>query len=784
MLMISVNGQDNQTLLYGQVTDTVGNPVILATLTFVEAGKGVSTDSSGAYSILLPHNTSLTVKINHVQFEPHRLNVRIQTEDSMQYDMVIRENIRILQQVEITSGEDINLRRKVSSLKLDAQHIEVMPAPFSDVGHILATLPGVSSNNELSNTYSVRGGSYEENLVYVNDIPVYRPFLVRAGQQEGMSFVNPDLVRQVEFSSGGWEPAYGDKLSSSLNVTYKNPEKFRGSFQGGLLGGSLHLEGTSGNKKISYLTGIRHKRTRYLLNTLDVDGEYLPRFTDMQAYLSYDLDKPENLNGNRSEIGLLLAYSDNQYHIIPANRVTSFGTFNRPLNLFVAFDGQEILTYNTYQAAARFSHTFNPAFRTVIILSDYYTRERERFDVEAGYRLCDVDRRPESPTFDQCLSLRGIGTNYESARNKLDGNIVHAEIRNELVLANNHILKFGMGNSYRSFDDYLHEYSFVDSADYVSIENLIKTENQIRGNELAAYLQHETNIKGRHFFIYGLRVNYLDINKQWLFSPRLQYTCQPEWSEDILFRSAAGVYQQPPFYREYRRPDGSLNYHVKAQSSIHLIGGVDYNFLFWNRTFKLTTEIYYKYLHDVNPYDIENVRVRYFADNLAWAYAMGMDLRISGEFIPGNESWFSLGILKTEENLQGDSRGYYSRPTDQLVNFNIFFQDHIPGFPSYRVNLNYNLATGLPFGPPGNRDLRNRFRGDYYHRIDLGFSKVFEFNKAGFPETLWTGIEVLNLTGRENVITYYWVKDFNNYYYGVPNSLTTRFFNIKIMAEF
>jgi hypothetical protein len=748
----------------------------------LELNIGITSDSLGHYRIMLPADTVFNIQFTHINFQERTETIRLFNEEHRRLDIQLAPKIRVLEKVEITSGREEALRQKAGVSFLEPRNVAVLPAPFSDIGQLLATLPGVISNNELSSTYSVRGGNFEENLIYVNEIPIYRPFLIRAGEQEGLSFVNSDLASFVEFSSGGWEPKYGDKLSSSLNVTYKKPKSWKGSAMLSLLGGSMHLEGSNKKKNVSFLAGVRQKRTEYILNTLETSGEYFPRFTDFQGYLHAGFGEKEDDQNYQTDLGILFGYTQNRYRVVPESRETTFGTFSRPLNLFIAFIGQELLNYNTFQAGIKLTHRFSDRFISKLILSDFRTSEREMFDVEAGYRICDVDKRSGSDTFNECLTLRGIGTDYESARNLLDGNVVNAESRNEIILGKGNQIEFGIGYSYQQFEDHLHEYSFIDSADYVTITELIKAENNTQGNQYTAYIQHNALILNHHSLTYGIRMNYFDLNDQLLVSPRLQYAYMPDWRRDIVLRAAVGIYQQPPLYREFRQFDGHLNQKVKAQASRHFIAGMDYNFSFWGRPFKFVAEAYYKHMNHVNPYDIDNVRIRYYANNEAKAYAAGADFRISGEFIPGDESWFSLGFLTTKEDLYFDDRGWIPRPSDQLVNFNIFFQDHLPHFPTYRVYLNLNYASGLPFGPPGNLETRNIFRGDSYQRVDIGFSKIFFFKKR-IPESIWFGVEILNLTGRANNITYYWVRDFQNIYYGVPNALTTRFFNLKILVK-
>ncbi len=773
-----------QGILFGTIKDSLNNPVHTASISIPEFNTGTTTDTLGYYELSLPSRVNFTFLVQHLNYEIHKRTLQLDAGERKNIDVILSHRVRLLDSISVTSGPGDLVRDQVSVYTLKPRNIEYLPTPFNDFNQVLVTLPGVVSNNELSSTYSVRGGNFDENLVYVNDIPVYRPFLTRSGEQEGLSFVNPDLTQEVNFSSGGWQPEYGDALSSSLNVTYKQPKTFNGSLAIGLLGGSFHLGGSIKKDKISYLIGARHKRSEYLLNTLETEGEYYPRYTDIQSYFHFNLGNKKIGNLPKTELGLLFAFSRNRYTVEPVSRETEFGTFNQPLNIYVAFVGRELLNYNTYQGAFKLTHRFTARFSSHLIFSNYYTQEREYFDIEAGYRICDVDKRPESETFNKCISLRGIGTDFESARNQLNAQIINTELRNELIISDKSHLGFGIGYAYQEFDDHIQEYSFIDSADYVTITEHIDGDNHTKGNVLTGYIQHHINFRNRHMLAYGLRFNYLDINDNFLISPRIQYSFFPSWKTDMVFRVAAGLYQQQPFYREFRRFDGSLNLAVDAQKSYHAIVGMDYNFSFWGRPFKLTVETYYKYLDDIIPYDIDNVRIRYYADNVATGYAAGFDFRVSGEFVPGDESWFSIGLLSTKEDLSIDDRGMIPRPTDQLVNFNIFFQDHLPKNPTYRVYLNLNYASGLPFGPPNNIEYRNVFRVESYQRIDIGLSKIFFMKKVNFLESIWLGVEVLNLTGRNNPVSYYWVKDFNNIYYAVPNSLSGRFFNIRFKIKF
>jgi hypothetical protein len=770
----------------GIVKDT-GNSAVPGVSVIVEASQhGTITREDGTFQLKVSDDVlSKNLVFSHIKYIEKRVLIRSFMEHDEPMVIILVDSIRLLDQVDVVEDRLDELDVKVSTYNLDPLQSQFSPAPFQDISGILITLPGVSSRNEFSTAYSVRGGNYDENLVYVNNIPVYRPQIVTSGQQEGLSFVNLDLVEGIQFSSGGWESKYGDGLASTLNIRYKKPVQFGGSLNLGLLGGSAHIEGITNDKKLTYLVGARLKASEYLLNTLETEGEYRPRFTDIQTYLNYDLSGKRK--SGSTEIGVLFSYAKNRYLVEPTSRETTFGTFNTQLRLYVAFDGQEKLTFDTWQSAIRFSHQVSTKWKTHLIFSGTYSMEREYYDIESGYLLCNVDNNPTSAGFNKCLTSIGIGTNYFYGRNMLDATLVNVESRNEIVLDRVNTLEFGAAYAHHSFDDFFNEYEFIDSADYVTITDAVQSASNLNYSRIQAYVQNTSKINARHILTYGVRFLFQDTDKQALFSPRIQYSWDPGFSRNTYFRASAGVYRQPPLYREFRNNQGELNMNLKAQSSFHSIAGIDHNFFKWGRPFKFTTELYYKYLWDVNPYDIENVRIRYFAENIAKAYAAGVDFRLSGEFIPGDESWFSLGVLTTKEDIETDNRGYIPRPTDQRVNLAIFFQDHIPNLPSFRVHLRLLYSSGLPFSPPVNPENRNAFRGGEYQRVDIGFSKMFPLGVRKdnpFLKSLWLSAEILNLTSHQNTISYYWVNDVNNNYYAVPNSLSQRFFNLRGSLKF
>ena len=763
----------------GKVTSfQTSNPLPEANIFLSGTSLGTNTDSLGRYRLSVPANRQITIVFRFVGYDSIFFDLQLNENETRTLNTSLREAVQVLKTVNIVSE---STRRESSVVTISPRSAGVLPSPFGDFTKILTMLPGVVSNSELSTGYSVRGGNFDENLVYVNGIRIYRPFLARAGRQEGLSFVNTDLVKEARFYAGGWQSNFGNKLSSVLDVTYKIPDKIKGSVTLGLLGGSAYLEGATSERRLQYLIGARHKRAQYLLNTLDVNGEFIPTFTDIQTYVNLNAGKQ---HPEQTQIGLLFSYAQNRYQVIPKTRETEFGTFSSALRFLVAFEGQESLNYDTWQSGISLLHRLSNDFSIKFTVSVVKSFEKEYSDVEGGYRLCDVDKNPASSSFNECVSIRGIGTEFFHARNTLESTLLMADVKGGYALNSKNYFEFGLDYSFNDFDDYLEEYAFVDSADFSEIKNQVLITNQTVANMTGGFVQHSVRTGQSGELVYGFRFSYRDMNKQWLFSPRMQYSLQPAWNSDYVFKAAVGLYQQQPLYRELRNFNGVVNRNVKAQQSLHVIAGLDHNFLFWLRPFKWTAELYYKYLWDVIPYDVDNIRIRYYGENLAVAYAAGMDIRISGEFIPGTESWFSLGLLTTREDLSNDERGFVRRPSDQHLTVSVFFEDHLPDNPSMRVNLGFIYGSGLPFGPPGNLENRSVFNGDSYQRVDIGFSKIFFLTRASRLESIWLSLEVLNLFGIENTISYTWIQELSGNFIAVPNTLTNRFFNIKLTFRF
>jgi hypothetical protein len=761
-----------QNVVTGKIADTQGDPIVGANILVLNDSTGTTTDLRGEFSLNLKQATKAQLQVSHVQYNTKIIEVALSGQKSVRLAIELEEKKELLKELSVTGTEDKILA--VSSVRLNPETFTLTPVPFQDISNIIATLPSVTSNNELSTSYSVRGGSYDENLVTVNGINVYRPFLVRAGQEEGLSFVNTDLISSVNFSAGGWSVQYDDKMASVLAANYKNPTEFAGSAMLSLLGAKAHVEGTF-SEKFSYLAGVRHKSNAYLLNTLDVDGDYRPTFTDAQLLLKGQIS-------SKSTLEVLLAFANNNYSVTPSQSTTSFGTFNKELRLQVAFDGKQEMKYRTYQGALKHEYIINKKLIWTNLASISSYNELENIDVEGGYRLCDVDKNTASDTFNECITTRGIGTLYNYARNSLTSVLIDAESNLSYNINASQDIRVGINYSRQSFNDNINEYGLIDSANYISVEQSILAQNETSANLLKAYFQHSIDLN-TWAFTYGARINYNTLNKYTLISPRVLIGYRPENLTNLKFNFGVGLYGQQPFYKEFRKIDGSLNTDVKGQSSLHFNLAMHYDITWWGRPFQLTTEVYYKYLWNQIPYIIENVRQQYFPDYTAQAKSMGFEARLGGEFIPGTESWFSFGLMSAREKIPGVDEDFIRRPTDQRFKVAFIFEDHIPGDPSLRVNLSFQYGSGLPISAPENLEQRNSFTGDDYSRLDIGFSKLFNFNEKFFKYAR-VGVEINNLFGSRNAVSYTWITDINAQQFAVPNYLTGRLFNVVVSTEF
>nr|WP_298999443.1 carboxypeptidase-like regulatory domain-containing protein [uncultured Allomuricauda sp.] len=784
------------------------NQIPLSGVNITSRNQGTSTDESGYYLLRITAEIKTTVRFTHIGHKEVVLeDLVLTTNETFEFNPVLKTDAIQIAGVSVSpSGE-----KRVDGITTIAPEIvRNIPGANTGVENILKLLPGVSFNNELSTQYNVRGGNFDENLVYVNGIQVYRPFLVRSAQQEGLSFVNSDMVTDVYFSSGGFQAKYGDKMSSVLDISYKEPTAFGLRVQGSLLGASSTLETISKNKKWTTLTGVRYRDNSLFVNSQQTNTNFNPSFLDLQNFMTYRFSKKFHLS-------FLGSYAINNYKNEPLNRQTNFGTINDPRALIVFYEGQENNRYENTLGAIKADFFINEHTKADVAASIYHTQEEEFSDIIATYELGDVNTNLANPSLGEVTTSRGVGSQQSRARNQLDALIFNLNHQGRYQ-KNGNALEWGARLTHEDFRDQLREAEFLDSAGFFirppnpefinnqpeepfegDIEPFesVRATNFTKTNRLAAFLQYSKQTLWKSHDVYfnlGFRLQHwvlsgdgFEPNAQTLFSPRAQFSIKPDWKSDILFRLAIGSYQQPPLYRELRDITGNINPEVRAQKSIHYVLGSEYSFNLWDRPFTLIGEAYYKDLTDVNPFAIEDVRIRYAAQNNAVAYAAGFDFRLNGAFVPGTESWVSLGFLKTEENI--DDRGYISRPTDQRLKFAVLFQDYVPNIPSLRMYLNLVYQTGVPGGSPNNADpydFQNRLRD--YRRADLGISYIFADGKTSHPKGHWlhkikelsAGFEIFNMFNNQNSITNTFVRDVDTQQqFAVPNFLTSRVFNLK-----
>ena len=768
-------------------------------------------NSNGFYELTIPSNIKMTVVFTHISLKSASIVLFLKPNESVEFNPVMNTREEQMSEVIVTAK---NNKRIQGITSIAPEVLRKIPGANAGVENILKTLAGVNSNSELSTQYAVRGGNYDENLVYVNEIEVYRPFLIRSGQQEGLSFTNSDLVQNIDFSAGGFQAKYGDKLSSVLDITYRKPTGFGANFEGSFLGGSMAFDLVSKNKKWSAITGIRYRNNSLLVKSQETQTNYTPTFADIQTNITYQASA-------KWQWSFLGNISQNNYQYQPLTRQTNFGTLEQPMALLVYYEGQEKDQYATYFGAVKTTFKPNDNFSLKFIGSLYHTTEQENFDILAQYRLGEVDANVASETYGKVAYSRGIGSQLNHARNNLDALIANIELKGSHDWKKSQ-LEWGVKYTRESIRDRVVEWEVIDSAGFSIPPPIVLPQKNEPYSVYTGPLVPYQNVRATNFttisrfsgfaqwnskntigttkiwYNAGLRFHAWEVSgaselgkSQLVWSPRAQISIQPDWEKDMVFRLSGGWYYQPPFYRELRDADGVVQPNVKAQQSVHLVVANDYNFKMWNRPFKLVSELYYKSMSDVNTYTIDNVRIRYAATNLAKAYAQGFDIRLNGEFVPGTESWFSFGYLKTEEN--SENKGYIARPTDQLLKFGLLFQDYMPTIPSMKVYLNLVYNTGLPGGSPSYANpylYQNRLQD--YRRADIGFSKVLVDNKINSIKKNWlgnfkelaVGVEIFNLFNNQNAITNTWVRDvYSKNQYAVPNYMTTRVFNIKLTAK-
>lgn len=791
----------------GVLKTNIKTPIEGVAITYLNTG--TTSDENGEYSLKIPANAEITITFSHISYNTFDKIVKLQKNKILQFSPILEPKIEIINEVIV---KDIK-KDAQGLITVNPSDIAKIPGANQGVENILMTLPGVNNNNELSTQYNVRGGNFDENLVYVNGIEVYRPFLVRSGQQEGLSFVNSAMVQNVNFSAGGFQAKYGDKLSSVLDITYRTPTEFATTVNASLLGGSATVEGVMFQNKLSALVGVRYRDNSLFINSKDVVTTSNPNFTDAQTFLSYVVNP-------KLKIDFLGNFSLNNYNFTPQSRRTKFGTIGNPLELIVYYEGKEKDKFKTVFGALKGSYAVNENLNVNVTTSSYQTIEEEYYDVLASYNLGEVNSDFSSDNFGEVDFYEGIGSQLSHARNDLDALISNIEI-NGTFKKNSHQIDFGIKYQNEDTKDRVNEWEVIDSLGFsVRPPNFvsnnqpyepftgellpfqsIRSNNHVAINRLVWSAQYSKNAFWNNHKIWynvGLRSHNWGVNdqisskiNQTSYSLRGQFSIKPDWEKDILFRISGGMYNQPPFYKELRNHTGTVIPTVNAQKSLQLIIGNDYSFKLWGRPFKLVSEVYYKHLTDINTYTVDNVKVRYSADNNAIAYATGVDLRLNGEFVLGTESWVSIGFLKTEEN--NNNQGYIPRPTDQRFKFGMLFQDYVPNIPNIKMYLNLVFNTGVPGGSPSySNPYQYQNRLNAYKRADIGISYVFTDAKnqyqSGWKSNLKEfsmGFEIFNMFDVQNAITNTWVRDvYSKQFYGIPNYMTQRVLNIKMDVKF
>ncbi len=769
--------------LQGRVTDDKNNPIELASVSCLAQGKATMTSLKGEFQLTLRSADSVVVKFSMIGYKAKTRVLRHpkgkQTLQVILYDDNITLSDVQVEGERIQSGQTQELKTK--DMKMAAN------ASGNAVEGIVQSQAGVSTHSELSSQYNVRGGSFNENSVYINNIEVYRPFLVRSGQQEGLSVINPDMVERIGFSTGGFEARYGDKMSSALDITYKRPEKSEASLSASMLGASAYA--ALANKKVSWLNGIRYKTTKYLLGSLEEKGEYEPSFLDYQTYLNYRPNK-------RWEIDFIGNISDSHYNFFPTNRSTSFGTMKNVTNFTVYFDGQEKDLFRTFFGSLGLAYRFSDKTSLKLLASAYHTKEQERYDIQGQYWLTQTETSENL----------GVGTYFEHARNYLEAKVMSGKLMLNHK-SRRHDIEAALTLKRERIKENATEYEMRDSAGY-SVPHTgkdlymiysMKARNELNATRMEAYLQDTWRFSSgndsaqTHYTLnYGLRMSHWNFNGETIVSPRLSLGIIPAFNERVMFRFATGLYYQAPFFKELRDTAtvdhitvATLNRKIKSQRSLHFIAGLDYRFRMMNRPFRFSAEAYYKILQNLVPYSVNNVKVVYYGDNVCSGHAMGIDLKLYGEFVPGTDSWITLSLMDTRMNLNGRS---LPLPTDQKWAVNVFFTDYFPGTTRWKMNLKLAFADGLPFSAPHRELDRNPFRAPAYKRADIGMSYRLVNNEDRHAhiamKNLWLGVDCLNLLGINNVNSYYWVTDVTNQQYAVPNYLTGRQINARILLEF
>lgn len=790
--------------VHGIVTNSNQESIPFVTIT-TNFGLGTTTNENGFFQLDVPEGKQIELTFSHIGHKKITLSLSLKPNTSTELHPVMNTKIEQIGEVVIQGNRSARVR---GVTVLSPKAIRTITGANAGVENLLLSLPGVNSNNELSTQYAVRGGNYDENLVYVNGIEVYRPTLIRAGQQEGLSFLNPDLIQNVTFKAGGFEARYGDKLSSVLDISYKTPTQTETSIEASLLGGSISY-GTA-KKNWSAIAGVRYRDNQLLVNQKETSAQYQPAFADAQTFITYQKQEAWKFQ-------FLGSISRNDYNYAPQTRQTNFGTVSDPRALLVYYSGEEKDVYQTYLGALKTTFQPNKKTQYTLTASVYHTKEQEYFDILAQYLLGDPNTEIGSEDLGSVSFAEGVGSQHTHGRNDFDALITSIDIAGKHI-GKKHELRWGVQLKSEDIRDRVVEWEKIDSAGFsirppalmaknnqpyepfegpLVLFNNIRATQQSTLNRISGYLQWNNRFLMRNSVAWlsaGVRLHHWELTNfsnsgSTFFSPRVQLSLQPVKNPNIVSRLSLGSYTQAPFYKELRDRSGNINPDVKPQQSFHVVASHDRKFSLWDRPFVFQAAAYYKYLWDVNPYTLENVRIRYFADNNTKAWVYGLDMRLNGEFVPGTESWISLGLLKAEENQ--NNRGKIARPTDQRLKFAMLFQDYVPRLPFLKMNLNLVYNTGLPGGSPSYADAYNyQSRLRDYKRADIGFLYVIKDDtrfKNAFRafEELQIGVEIINVFDVQNAITNTWVRDvYTQRQFGIPNYMTPRVFNIKLSARF
>lgn len=793
-------------VVYGTVKDEHGNGIDLVTVAVEGTDFGTMTRPDGSYELRLKQGGKQTVVFSNVGYELEKKTVILNPDKPYLLNTSLRKKANTL--TEFIKKDDAS-RYQAGSIQIQAKKASELPSTIGGIEGLIKTFVG--SNNELTPQYNVRGGNFDENLVYVNDFEIYRPFLTRSGQQEGLSFINADLVSSVKFSVGGFQAAYGDKMSSVLDITYKKPKEFSGGFMLSLLGASLHLEGASKNEKLTYLVGLRQKSNQYLLQSQPTKGVYNPSFTDLQALINYQFNE-------RWELELIGNYARNRFSFYPEEMTSSFGLVNQAYQLNVFYEGGEIDQFDSKFGGISATFRPNKKLKLKLLASGFQTNEKETYDISGEYLLGELETDLGKAGFGSVKKYLGTGIIHNYARNYLKVNVGNLAHRGSLD-AGKHFISWGADASFTSVSDQLHEWERRDSAgftqpyyeDSLVMMRLYRSASDFDYTRISGFIQDNFRFSDSVdlTFSAGVRFNYSQLNNELIISPRLQMAYKPEWKRDIVFKISGGLYAQPAFYREMRDLDGNINKDLNAQKSMHLVAGSDYNFKMYHRPFKLTAEFYYKKLWDLVPYEYDNVRIRYFGKNNAVGYAYGGEIRLYGDLVKDATSWISVGLMKAMEDVTDDRidyrsaagadsitiyPGYIPRPTDQRFMLGMYFEDYLPSNKNFKAHISLMYATGLPFGPPDKQRYGDTLRLPDYKRVDIGFSALLLdgarkqrpahsfFRNVG---SIWASLEVFNLLGIQNTLSYSWVQDqTSGKTFAVPNRLTSRLLNVKLVVDF